>query len=608
MKSYESDLADLAEAIYKDAAAQCAVENSDVLRDLMTIRSRVQNEGLSFLTITLPSFGADFESVLRDGVVGPTHFQGFRKCGRAPAFLRGFLGQILDSETGDLLQDPSPPSVKAVRQIAFAFKKMKMLCSADKVEKALEDYCKDERIFEKPLHPEDIDSFLSVSKVLWTNVFRQDVDPERDLIPKHGPGATAEKLSGNQKFRCSRWHDRLESCFPSSSFLTPNWSVENVEDGLKDVSIVPECEEQPVRVIPVPKTQKKPRIIAIEPVCMQYTQQSVKRVLYDTLESHPLTAGHVNFTDQHVNRRLAMIGSKTGRLATLDLSAASDRVPHDLAMRMFDAVPVLQECIEATRSSRAQMPNGDVIHLKKFASMGSALCFPIEAMYFYTICIVALLESAKLPVTFLNVRKVAKKVYVYGDDIIVPADQAAIVTRTLEKYYAKVNVSKSFWTGRFRESCGMDAYAGEDVTPVYIRRMNPRHKGHASELVSWISTGNQFYQTGYWLTAAAIKRMVEKILGKLPIIYPTSPGLGWYTFQRVPMPKARGRYQRPENRTWVSRPVYRTDVLDGVPALTKTLLILGSKSSSESLTDRNHLSESPRHGAVTLKRRWTSPY
>lgn len=59
MKSNESDFLELALCIYLDACAKCAV-NSDY-RDLRYIRSRVKDEGVSFLTITLPTFSKDFE-------------------------------------------------------------------------------------------------------------------------------------------------------------------------------------------------------------------------------------------------------------------------------------------------------------------------------------------------------------------------------------------------------------------------------------------------------------------------------------------------------------------------------------------------------------------
>jgi len=46
---------EMAETVYRDACAQCIPDVADS-RDLQTIRSRVKDQGLSFLTITLPTF------------------------------------------------------------------------------------------------------------------------------------------------------------------------------------------------------------------------------------------------------------------------------------------------------------------------------------------------------------------------------------------------------------------------------------------------------------------------------------------------------------------------------------------------------------------------
>jgi hypothetical protein len=148
---------------------------------------------------------------------------------------------------------------------------------------------------------------------------------------------------------------------------------------LEDVTFdTPEL-EQPVKVVLVPKTLKGPRVIAEEPCCMQYVQQGIRDVLYDLLENkNRFTSGHINFRDQTVNQSLALASSSDGRLATIDLSDASDRVPYDLALLMFQSNPEVMEAIDSCRSLRAVLPSGQVIGpLRKFASMGSALCFPV---------------------------------------------------------------------------------------------------------------------------------------------------------------------------------------------------------------------------------------
>lgn len=609
MKSHVSDLLMVAESIIYDATAKCTT-NEPARRDLLTLKSRVKHEGLSFLTITLPSLAEDFERSLSDGRIEPTRFRSFKKHGKAPAFLRGIFALVFDVGTGRIHDEPAIEAIESIRQIGKSFKKLLLDCTPKRVEQSLKQFTECERIFEEAISPDDTEYFKSVSRIMWDSVLSSENLLSTSAIPRHGPGATADGFSGNQKYLFSEWHDRLEPYFPLLHFAFSSESAWQSNE-FEHVKIVDAEGERPVKVTPVPKTLKGPRIIAIEPVCMQYAQQALASELISTLERHPLTRGHINFSDQTINRRLAMKASLDGRLATLDLSEASDRVPLSLATVMLDSVPDFRDAVLACRSTRAQTPDGRIIGLKKFASMGSALCFPIEAMYFYTICVGALLRERNLPVTYLNVRKCVKDVYVYGDDIIVPTDEVEAVAGDLQKYYCKVNMSKSFWTGRFRESCGMDAFAGMDVTPTYVRQLPPSNRRSTAALISWTKTANLFYQRGYWQTSSTMLNKVESILGKLPIVGERCAGLGKVSFQRVmTVERQSSRYHRPEVKTWVPAPSFRKDEVDGYNALTKCLLSMERRQvfPDEAQTDVEHLVKSARYGAVTLKRRWTAPY
>lgn len=646
MKSQESDLLELVTAIYNDAVAKCAEVNFDV-RDLNTIKSRVEHEGLSFLTITLPSLGSDFDHSLSDGFIAPTRFRSFRKRGKAPAFLQGFFGQVFD-EAGRIKNEIDPSVIEAVRQLASSFKKIRIGCTPERERAAIVNFYLAESELRECLVQTDVEKFLSVSRCLWSEVINPFNFIMDDLLPKHGPGATAEKLSGNAKFRLTSWHDRLEPYFPVLDTLFSNNSIINSPE-FQRVSIIDEADEQPVRVITVPKTLKSPRIIAIEPVCMQYTQQAISKGVMKALETSRFTAGHINFSDQSINRELALVSSKTKAYATIDMSSASDLVPYWLAIRMFDAHPDLQGAISACRSKRAELPDGAILDLKKFSSMGSALCFPIESMYFYTICVMARLEKYDLPVTYPNLLKMGKDVFVYGDDIIVPTVDADDVMHSLQKYYCRVNVHKSFYKGNFRESCGMDAFNGEPVTPVYIREERPHDMQNQKRLLSWIATSNLFYKKGYWQTASHMIKQCEHIMGSLPVVGEKSEALGKVSYQRGSVGKFRwnSKFHLHEIWGWVDRPVYKKDNLDGYNALAKCLLSLerrpviglpsGRRSTfanevkfavqeaellgiaparqrpkgvcKDSVSGvRTHLTHSARYGAVALKRRWVRPY
>jgi hypothetical protein len=624
MKSNASDLLELWAAVYEDAAHKCSADVSD-LRDLHTVRSRVKAEGLSFLTITLPQFARDFERSLECGQISSTLFRSFRKAGAIPAFLQGMLSLCFDRETGRKLNDDndSPVLVEAVRQVCLLFKKLETPCTPARERAAIEAFAQVEREFSEFSAPEETSSvYREASQVLWDNIMLGSLHPGM-LDPQHGPGATAERIMGNQKYVWRRWHERLEPFFP---FLGTAYTVSAaLSREFEAVTFVPEEQEQPVRVVTVPKTLKAPRIIAVEPVCMQYTQQALRACLYDAIEENWLTRGHVNFRDQKRNQVLAIESSISGQFVTIDLSDASDRVPNDLVFEMLSGVPEFRDVVMATRSTRAELPDGRVIGpLRKFASMGSALCFPVEAMYFYTVAVVALLVKRNLPADPINVYNVSRGLYVYGDDLIVPTDDADAVLDSLRQYNAKVNDSKTFLRGNFRESCGVDAYCGHEVTPTYVRQLRPRNRQQAAGLLSWVATANLFYQKGYWRAASHMFSTCEKILGPLPYVSPDSPALGRVSF--LGYRSANGwsaDHQSLRVKAWVATPVYSSDIVDGYSALYKSLQALDRRSRGEvdvselewgayrkwdsdipPPRDKYHLERTVRRGAVTLTRRW----
>lgn len=633
MKSHISDFLELWRTIYLDACANCVADVSK--RDISTTISRVKEEGLSFLTITLPRFARDFERSLEQGYIDPTAFQNFRKVGSYPAFLQGMIGLIFDRDSGrinDVKNYDSPDTfsslVCSVRQICLAFKKVELPCTPEREHAALENFIVTEQSFEMlALSPEDIEAFASVSSLLWGHVLRNlRLDK---LVPRHGPGATADRVSGNQKYRWRFWHDRLEPFLPliDSGFPISCGEFSVYGSELQRVSILSSDEELPVRVTPVPKTLKGPRIIAIEPCCMQYAQQGIRNLLYEVIESDGLTAGHINFRDQSINQRLAKKSSIDRGFATIDLSDASDRVPLDLALSMFDQYPDVRDFVNACRSTTAEMPDGRIVGpLRKFASMGSALCFPVEAMYFYTICVVALLKSQNLPVTFSSLRRVGKSVYVYGDDIVVPRKHATIILDYLAKYNCKINTDKTFYRGFFRESCGVDAFLGREVQPIYVGTRMAENKRQSSEILSTVATANLFYKRGYYRTSLYLFDRVETITGPLPTCDEDSHVIGrnhfWHPLSTFKQ-RWNEKYQRLESLVFVPTPVYRTDRLEGFAALQKCLLKLEGLNPEPYKTrsfrsvdplvdyidslvaeDVKHLERTARHGVVAIQRRW----
>jgi len=599
--------------------------------DFKKVEVRVKSEGLSFLTITLPAFAKDFEQALDAGSVESDHFVGFSRRGGLPLFLGGFLSQVFDSD-GALLENPSVDCIRAVRQLCMLFGKVEFPCSNTRIDSAIAGYLETEQELaraETSIPEELLPQFQRAARVLWADAF-QCVDQsvyEGTLIPKHGPGATADKLRGNSKFNQREWTRRLEAyfpygefCFPDGNEALPSWSFYYQQ---QPPVLAEPGTERPVKVITVPKTLKTPRIIAVEPTCMQYAQQAISQRLVEVLEKgtcpHPHGGGHVfgnsgfvGFEMQEVNRLMAFEGSVNRSLATLDLSEASDRVLNRHVELLFSGFPHLNGAIQACRSLKADVPahqgkSRKVITLRKFASMGSALCFPVEALVFTTIVFTAIAHELNVPLTREVVNSFRGKVRVYGDDIIIPVDYVQSVIRYLEAFGLKVNSDKSFWNGKFRESCGGDFYDGEWVTPLRVRRDIPRSLTDVQEVVSLFSFRNQCYWAGYWMTAKFIdeKWLIPLTRGDYNIVDVTAAGLGResvFPYRQQGL-SAKGDHTPVVRGLRVRYPIPASP-LDGPGALLKFFLKQGEEPSH----DEKHLERQGRPLVSGIKRGWVRAY
>ncbi len=586
---------------------------TDTSRDLIQISKRVKHEGESFLTIRLPDYCKDFERSLALGRIDPTHFQNFGKVGATPKLFGGMLDQVFDRKSGELLQHPSIECIRCIRQVCRMFSKIRQPCSSQRERQCYEDFVAiDKEVGSKKLEVSyrDYSSLYFTFQFLFGRVCSDLESKLKDvhLYPKHGPGATAERISGNRKYDIKQWPSRLEASFPAADYCIS--SFDKFED-LQSINFSNPTEELPVRVISVPKTAKGPRIIAIEPVCMQYTQQALLQELVPLIERDPKAGKITRFTSQTFNQKLALSSSKTGKYATIDLKEASDRVSLDMVCELFRSYPVLLDAILACRSQSANVPGFGVIPLAKFASMGSALCFPIEAMVFTTLVVASELGRRTNGTHWktATLDKIIKDCCysVYGDDIIVPVDQVPSVLETLRKFGSVVNTTKSFWTGKFRESCGVEAYDGEDVTPCYIRSPMPRSRKSMLDWSHLLTFRNQLYKSGYWLVCKEIDAYINSNIGHIPTVHSTSPGVGRLTFMKYESQRLHPTLHRPEVKTLIVRTRKRKDPLTGNPALLK--FFLGRRNP---LTTDIHSKMELERTAVSrdtyIIRGWVTPY
>jgi len=486
----------------------------------------------------------------------------------------------------------------------MAFGKIELPCSDERERSAFMQYVqceKDIRLFGE-LDKEQSESFSRTALLLYGHLFS-----ELDLavyqvehVPKHGPGATAERLLGNQKYDLSMWTSRLDRYFPIEEFLIPSYRY---WEELSGATVLEPGDEMPVRVISVPKTLKTPRIIAIEPTCMQYAQQSLMEMFVEGIEGDDILSPFIGFTDQVPNQELARLGSIDGSLATLDLSEASDRVSTQHVELLLRHFPHLGGAAFACRSTTAEVPGHGVIPLAKFASMGSALCFPIEAMVFLNIIILSIAEQQGVPVSAKLIKSLAGRVRVYGDDIIVPSTYASGVACSLEAFGLKVNFRKSFWNGSFRESCGGDFFSGHRVTPVRVRAEFPSSLKDAHEVSSAVSLRNQLFERGFTKAVSFMDDLLSRVLPVYPEVSKESPVLGRHTHGSLTVDRWHPTLHVPLVKGCVVKGVLPVSVLEGVGALMKFFLRRGDEP-----LERSSFQRAGRPSSVRITTKWVPAY
>jgi len=527
--------------------------NRSLRLTLQKVKSRVLKEGNSFLSKTIPALGKAFDKALSDAAPLTAASLGFKPMRNSclPMFMGEFFSRVLSSE-GKLLPSPCAQSVKVLRRLFGLFYKYERpysLCQEQQVVdsfiKAEDDLSTLQPVLQKlkaqvdaalgygmvhpALSPPDV--ARKAQKAL-KRLFR-GFDPY-DITPRHGPGAVATKQRRSQKFVWSNIADQITDVYPASEFYYS--SMTHVCDSARELQALG-GESLPARVVLVPKDSRGPRLISCEPVDFQWIQQGLASAIVELVESHVLTKHSVHFTDQGPNRCGAQLGSITGGYVTLDLKEASDRVSLDLVRLLFpsEVLPFLEAC----RSQSTVLPNGQVLKLKKFAPMGSSLCFPIMALTIWAILYAAAPNA-----------DARECILVYGDDVIVKTAYAANAIEQLESFGLKINHDKSCTKGFFRESCGMDAFQGVNVTPVRLRTVwssLPCPNVYAS----WISYANSFFDIQHYRTYDLI---VERLLSVYRSIPDESMQLACPSLREVPeygRPKVSRTNKRYQKRQWL---------------------------------------------------------
>jgi hypothetical protein len=207
------------------------------------------------------------------------------------------------------------------------------------------------------------------------------------------------------------------------------------------------------KVVFVPKDAKTLRSIAVEPSFDTFIQLGIGRLMRSCLLRHG-----VDLDSQQTNRDLARYGSLTGKVATIDLSMASDTAAKVVIEELFPTDWLV--AMQASRSAHWRMGERSGTY-SKFSSMGNGYTFEMETVLFYATAS-AVADYLQLPWW---------EVTAYGDDLTIGSEGVDLLTSVLSAMGFTVNASKSYSFGPFRESCGKDYFFGRNVRPYFVRSL-----------------------------------------------------------------------------------------------------------------------------------------
>ena len=529
-------------------------------QDERMLISRCEAEGLTFLTSTLPGLAKSLHTMFSCGIFKCA--PGFRRATKKayPMFMRKAWEVLVPDHyeiDGEVFGLPAPGlgngneflflesahnlagAVKAIRQVSLMYYKTKLPYSPEQVKAVTDafiaaeaeladldlsegsDHCQqqfDIGIDSATVLPGTVDSLLTRASHYVHRLLR-GFNP-RNIRPRHGSGASACKVEPWERYKFPRFIPKLDAVYPYSDWFYLSHGVDCLpEEKIDSLEVV---EEPMARVVFVPKDSRGPRLISAEPREFMYIQQGLMDLLYRAIDTYPMVKAQLDCRDQTRNQRLARWGSASGAVATLDLKEASDRVSLTLVERLFPRDWV--ECFKACRSIHTKLPDGTVVPFRKFAPMGSAVCFPVEAICFWAIA------NAAIPLSGMDKSNLfsatpygleSNQLAVFGDDIIVPASEASCVVSALSIVGLSVNLEKSYLEGPFRESCGKEYLLGEDVSIVKCREL-PASRGTRNMMdrarfrtADWFN--NLIIRYGTYVLTRPLADLFESWYGGIPV-------------------------------------------------------------------------------------------
>jgi len=522
LKSYEG-LSLIWEALIADAIDAFPTLRRELSKDKERFTHSMRCRGLSTILVDLPKLAKHFDRCLANGAYfhPSLPLSGGRGGGcKTPKFLGGLYLRVFSSD-GCLRDDVDIEAVFFIRQLLLVGKKYDIECPQAAKVQVVNDFLDCNSGLPKPSRfwettevahcaPPSTDVPPGFARAAtWISKELGHYDPDTWKC-KHGPGAISRPdFLLRSKYEWTSWSNRLEKRFPiadhgfHSHSSWASWASGDTEF----------CNAEPrSTVCLVPKTFSGRRLIAAEPGEHMFIQQSMLRFFMCRTAESALSR-FADFRDQSRNRTLCRSGSETSTLATVDLSAASDTVATWHVEELFRSNPKLLSHLCAARTRflvqdvSHDRPEESSLHM--YATSGNATTFPVETLVFLAVAL-----SVCAEVLQCDYKSLEGKVSVFGDDIIIPVECRSSFEYWMSRMGFRINVAKSYFEGNFRESCGLDAFKGVDVSPFYLRGWYSRD--NASSLPRMVSAYNNALKSGLFHTCEAIRLTLPRGLPWAP--------------------------------------------------------------------------------------------
>jgi len=271
-----------------------------------------------------------------------------------------------------------------------------------------------------------------------------------------------------------------------------------------------------------PKNVDISRTICVEPSLNMFYQLGLGSLLTERLRHFGVDTSK----QPEVNKLLCCEGSVDGSFGTIDLSSASDSLANTLLAELLP-----QEVFTwlwALRSHRVVLPDKTMCELHMISTMGNGFTFPLQTILFAGV-VIATYQQLGIPIK-KRCDGAGDNYGVFGDDIIVRREAYNRVVLNLELLGFVVNRDKSFNEGSFRESCGVDYFAGSDIRGIYCKTL--RSVGSRFSLINRLVRWSALHSIKVERTLARLCRSVPIVM--VPFLDSDDAGIK-VPFEALPM-------------------------------------------------------------------------